>query len=226
MCGRYDSHRSTADLSTYLDAEDDTDGLSAGRYNTAPTQRVRIVVRADERRVLRAATWGLVPFWAKDSRIGQRMINARAETAAAKPAFRTAVRHTRALVPMDGWYEWVTTPAGRRPSYQTPRDGGVLTAAGLFSVWDRGPDGPLLTCTILTTGAVGQLRDVHERMPLLLDPADGDAWLDPGSDPTRLLGVPPGGDLVSALEIRAVAPDVGSVRNEGPHLVNPVGAAP
>lgn len=221
MCGRYDSHRSTADLSAYLDAEDDTGGLVTGRFNTAPTQLVRIAVREGGRALLRAAKWGLVPFWAKDPRLGARMVNARAETAADKPAYRTAVRRTRALVPMDGWYEWRATADGKQPYYLTPRDGGVLTAAGLYSVWDRGPDGPLLTCTIVTTGAVGPLRDVHERMPLLLDADGRAAWLDPGTDPAALLRVPPGDEVVSGLEIRTVARDVGSVRNEGPHLTAP-----
>jgi len=225
MCGRYDSHRSTDDLSAYLNADDDTGGAVPGRYNTAPTQPVRIVVYDAEsaRRSLRAARWGLVPFWAKDPSIGARMINARAESVAEKPAYRSAVRSTRALVPMDGWFEWQVTESGKQPRYLVPADGGLLTAAGLYSYWD-GPDGTLCSCTIITTAAVGPLRAVHQRMPLLLAGADRQAWL-AGGDATELLTVPPAEELVAGLDIRPIGPAVGSVRNDGPYLLDPVPAA-
>lgn len=223
MCGRYDSHRSTDDLSAYFDADDDTGGGVPGRYNTAPTQPVRIVVYDPERerRAIQAARWGLVPFWAKDPSIGSRMINARAETVADKPAYRSAVRSMRALVPMDGWFEWRVDETGKQPCYLVPRDAGLLTAAGLFSWWD-GPDGRLLSCTIITTAAVGELRTVHQRMPLLLAGDDRAAWLAPGADAAELLSVPPSDELVASLAIRPVGAAVGSVRNDGPHLLDPV----
>ncbi len=220
MCGRYSSSRPSSDLAADLGAEDVTGVDVPGRYNTAPTQLVRVVTGAGEGRRLEAAKWGLVPFWAKDPKIGARMINARSETAASKPAYRDAVRRMRALVPMDGWFEWVVGPDGvKAPRYMTPRDGGLLTAAGLYSWWDKGTDPPLLTCTILTTAAVGGLREVHERMPLLLSAGARDAWLDPAADAAGMLAAPPSADLVEGLEIRRVDRAVGRVANNSPHLL-------
>lgn len=202
----------------------------AGRYNTSPTQRVRIAAldRGSGRRQIRAATWGLVPFWAKDPKIGQKMINARAESAATKPAYRNAVRSMRALVPMDGWYEWQKTigPDGRatkRPHYMTPSDGGLLTAAGLYSWWDRGAGPPLLTCTIVTTAAVGPLRAIHDRMPLLLPTEARQQWLDPAASAAELLAAAPSAELVDALELRRIGRAVGSPGNEGVHLLERIG---
>ncbi len=223
MCGRFSSARPSTDLAVELDAEDVTGGDVPGRYNTAPTQLVRVVTGGEAGRRLEAAKWGLVPFWAKDPKVGTRMINARAETAAAKPAYRDAVRRMRALVPMDGWFEWLVGPDGvKTPRYMTPGDGGLLTAAGLYSWWDSGIDPPMLTCTILTTAAVGRLREVHERMPLLLPAGARDAWLGSPGDAAGMLTAPPSAELVDGLEIRRVDRAVGRVANNGPELLTAI----
>jgi putative SOS response-associated peptidase YedK len=181
-------------------------------------------------RSIRVMRWGLVPHWAKDPKIGSRLINARAESAASKPSFRDAVARRRCLLPADGWYEWqrgagTALRGGRKqPFFITPADGSGLALAGLWSTW-RGPDAaipPLVTCTVLTTDAVGPLAEIHDRMPLILPAQAWQAWLDPDShDPSELLAPPPE-QLVHALELRPVSTAVNNVRRDGPELVDRV----
>lgn len=247
MCGRYASTRNPATLAVEFDALDGTAGSAAGAgadgppgadYNVAPTKPVLSVVTRHPRdaegspdperteRSIRVMRWGLVPHWAKDPGVGSRLINARAETAATKPAFRDALARRRCLLPADGWYEWQAsdTPGrGKQPFFITPADGSGLALAGLWSTWrasDAEPDTPLLvTCAVLTTGAVGPLTEIHHRMPLVL-PAEAWAdWLNPDSaDPGVLLDAP-SAELVHTLELRPVSTAVNSVRNHGPELV-------
>ncbi len=233
MCGRYASTRNPATLAVEFDALDATDGAAPGAdYNVAPTKPVLAVVTRHPRdadgvadpdrtvRSIRVMRWGLVPHWAKDPKIGSRMINARAESAAGKPAFRDALARRRCLLPADGWYEWQRSGAQKQPFFMTPADGSSLALAGLWSTW-RGPDtdAPLVTCTVLTTDAVGPLAEIHDRMPLLLPAQAWSSWLDPDSpDPGELLA-PPSDQLVAALELRAVSTAVNNVRHAGPQLV-------
>lgn len=171
-------------------------------------------------RVVDAVRWGLVPSWASTPAIGSRLINARAESLTDKPAFRAAFARRRCLVPADGWYEWAPRPdgPGRRPFYLTPDAGGLLAFAGLWEVWGRGDD-RLLTCTIVTTAAVGPLAAVHDRMPLVLTGPDRAAWLDGDADAaTALLAKPPAAEVVAGIELRPVGPAVGNVANTGPRL--------
>lgn len=139
------------------------------RYNIAPTQPVAVVRRIDRGRELSMLRWGLVPSWAKDPKIGARMINARAETVATKPAFRTALRRRRCLVPADGFYEWAKSAGGtKQPHYITRRDGRPFAFAGLWESWD-GPDGSSIeSCTIVTTEANDLVGRIHDRMPVIL----------------------------------------------------------
>lgn len=204
----------------------------APNYNVTPTTSVTIIATRvrDGRRVLRTARWGLLPPWAPDERTGARFINARAETVAVLPAFRTSFARRRCLVPADGWFEWRSDPdgAGRQVFFVTPEADAGLSLAGVWTVWS-GPAGPLISCSIVTTEAVGDLRAVHDRMPLILPAARHAAWLDPGtSDPSALLSGPPR-VVLEALEIRRVGPAVGNVRAAGPELVKsyvPAAAAP
>jgi putative SOS response-associated peptidase YedK len=149
-------------------------------------------------------------------------INARAETVATNSAFAAAFRRHRCLVPADGWYEWCRTGDGRgkQPYFMTPGDGGVLVFAGLCATSSTG----VLTCCVLTTAALGELAGVHDRMPLMLPPARWERWLS-GPDPQDLLA-PPSEKFLAALEIRPVGPAVGNVRNDGPHLIDPVPVTP
>jgi putative SOS response-associated peptidase YedK len=246
MCGRYASTRNPATLAVEFDAVEGTGGAAPGaRYNVAPTTPVFSVVTRHPRdphgvpdqdrtvRSIRVMRWGLVPHWAKDPAVGSRLINARAETAASKPAFRDAVARRRCLLPADGWYEWqraagrAGNPVGgtrKQPFFITPADGSGLAMAGLWSTW-RSPDAtapPWVTCAVLTTDAVGSLAGIHDRMPLILPAQAWQVWLDPDcADPSELL-VPPPEQLVHALELRPVSTAVNNVRHNGPELVEPI----
>jgi putative SOS response-associated peptidase YedK len=219
MCGRYATTRSDADLTLLFDAVDVTESL-APSWNVAPTDPVPVVrvSTTHEARVLDTARWGLVPPWAKDLRAGARMINARAETVATSRAFASSFARRRCLVPADGWFEWVRDGGGKQPFYMTPADGSVLAFAGLWSAW--GPES-VLTCSVLTTAALGGLARVHDRMPLILPAERWEAWLAGGGDGAELLCPMTPAEL-EAIEVRPVRPEVGNVRNNGPGLVTPL----
>jgi len=224
MCGRYASTRGAEDLRALFEAEDETGEGLPPDYNIAPTDPVPIV-RMSQRvggRVLSTARWGLVPAWAADVSGAARMINARVETVATARAFATSFARRRCLVPADGWYEWLRVSAREKQAYfMTPRDGGVLAFAGLWSVWGTG-EGRLLTCSIVTRPAIGDLALVHDRMPLVLPPGRWASWLTaPAGDAADLLAPPPE-EYLSTLDVRPVGARVGDVRNDGPDLVQRV----
>ena len=216
MCGRYATTRSDADLSLLFDAVSVTEELGPS-WNVAPTDPVPVirVSKSHDARVVDTARWGLVPPWATDLRGGARMINARSETVATSPAFAPSFARRRCLVPADGWYEWIRDGKQRQAYYMTPLDGSVLAFAGLWSAW--GPES-VLTTSVLTTAALGGLARVHDRMPLILARDRWDDWLAGGGVADELLR-PPSPETLESLEIRAVRPDVGNVRNNGPELV-------
>lgn len=239
MCGRYAATKNPADLVKEFDAVDETDGKArAEDYNVAPTKNVVTVVQRHPRdaeghvldeepavRSLRIMRWGLVPFWAKDPSVGNRMINTRAETATEKPAFRKALAKRRCLVPADGWYEWRRDGKKKEPFFMTGED---LAFAGLWESWrdpkERGTDAaaePLITFSIITTDAVGRLTDIHNRMPLLMAKDNWNTWLDPDREDVGELLTPPG-DLVDTLELRPISDRVNNVRNNGPELIERV----
>lgn len=219
---------------------DRTPAPLAADYNVAPTKEVYAVVeRPPSRdspdppeRQLRVLTWGLVPSWAKDPSIGTRMINARMETVAEKPAYKRAFAARRCLLPADGYFEWYptsrTTKAGKpvkQPFFIRPADGGVLAMAGLYEIWrdptraEDDPDRFRWTCTVLTTQAEDTLGHIHDRMPLMVERDRWSQWLDPrvGGELSLLVPAAPG-----RLEAYPVSTAVGNVRNNGPELVEPL----
>ena len=161
----------------------------APRWNIAPTQAVAAVrASAAGGRELVGLHWGLIPSWAKERAIGARMINARAETVAEKPAFRAALRARRCLVVADGFYEWQKAGARKQPWHIRMRDGRPFAFAGLWEHWAAGPDEVLDSCTIVTTTPNGVVAPIHDRMPVILERGDYAVWLDPGQrDPASLL---------------------------------------
>jgi putative SOS response-associated peptidase YedK len=242
MCGRYASSRQPTDLVEEFEIRGSDLPRLEPDYNVAPTKEVYAVVERPPRsgedeepeRQLRVLSWGLVPFWAKDPKVGNRMINARVETVAEKPAYRRAFERRRAILPADGYYEWYPTQektrSGRprkQPFFIRPKDGGVLAMAGLYEIWRdpaRGDDDParfLWSCTIITATAEDSLGHIHDRMPLMLTPDRYDAWLDPRSSSADLLELlePASPGL---LEAYPVAPLVSNVENNGPELVEPI----
>ncbi|MGC1210548.1 MAG: SOS response-associated peptidase [Micromonospora sp.] len=225
MCGRYATTRSAGDLSALFESYDETGGAVGPDYNVAPTDPVPLVrVTTEGHRVLSAGRWGLVPHWSRTAAGAARMINARAETIATSRAYGPSFARRRCLVPADGWYEWVREPGGRRqPYFMTPTDGSVLAFAGIWSVWESAGSA-LLTVSVLTTAAVGELAEVHDRMPLLLPRDRWTPWLASTDEPAALL-TPPPAEWLAGLEIRPVSSAVGDVRNDGPGLTARVPAA-
>jgi putative SOS response-associated peptidase YedK len=247
MCGRFASARRRAELLEEFSVQRDRAETDlAPDYNVAPTKRIYAVLTrnsgspqdsapaGDEpvERQLRVLRWGLVPYWAKDRAIGSRMINARAETVAEKPAFRRAFARRRCLLPADGFYEWqqVTDGGGKRkqPYYIYRSDGGVLAFAGLYELWrdpsvpEDDPDSWLWTATIITTSAEDEVGQIHDRMPMVIEPSAWADWLDPGltaaADVTPLLVPASSGALTSY----PVSTAVNNVRNNGPELREPL----
>lgn len=239
MCGRFAASAST-DVIVEEFAIDDVVDEALPTWNAAPTDPVAAVVERIDKgsdevvRKLVTPRWGLVPSWSKDPSTGARMINARSETVATKPAFAKAFASRRCLIPADGFYEWETAASAsgksrpaKLPWFVRPSDGGPLVMAGIYEFWrDRtlGPDAEwLTTCSIITTAATDALGTLHDRMPMVIRRDDWAAWLDPRqTDPEAawgLLSVDAGADV----EVFRVGTAVNSVRNNGPELVAPVG---
>jgi putative SOS response-associated peptidase YedK len=189
------------------------------RYNIAPTQAVAAVRAADPGRELAWLRWGLIPSWASDPAIGNKLLNARCETVAAKPSFRSAFRQRRCLIPASGFYEWHKAGAGRKqPYFIRPREGGLFAFAGLWERWLDTQGKAVESCTILTTEANEMMRPLHERMPVILD-GDGEArWLDPHATPDalRALFLPCAGER---MEVCPVGAWVSDPRHEGPRCL-------
>ncbi|HYJ78415.1 MAG TPA: SOS response-associated peptidase [Longimicrobiaceae bacterium] len=223
MCGRFGSTLTSAELAALYNAEwRGEEPPDLPRYNVAPTEDAPILRLRDGERVLDMFRWGLIPSWAKDPRIGSRMINARAETVVEKPAYRNALQRRRCLVPAGGFYEWETTASGKVPHWLHPADGGVMTFAGLWEFWRDGQEGPpVLSFTILTTTPSRDVSGLHDRMPVIVHDRDQDTWLDPETPPVdlvELLRPAPDGFLTSHEVSRAV----NKAGNEGAELIEPV----
>ena len=219
MCGRY-AFFSPAEAVKRTFALDDLPELEP-RYNIAPTQSVPAVRTGEEgSRSLAMLHWGLVPKWAQERAIGNRMINARAETLAEKPSFRDAFKRRRCLVLADGWYEWQVAPGGKQPWFIRLRDARPMAFAGLWERWKDPANGVTLeSCTIVTAEAASSIRKIHDRMPVVLAAADWDRWMDTAFSDTDKLS-----ELLRPFEPKAlqswpVSRQVNAPKNQGPELV-------
>jgi len=219
MCGRYASSRKPDDLVGYFEVQDPPEEVLPPSWNVAPTDPVYGVVSSREGvRQLRVLRWGLVPSWSKDPKVGARYINARRETVATTAAFRKAYASRRCLLPADGYYEWKPEGSGKQPYFLSLASGDPLAMAGLFEHWKR-PDGTWLsTCTILTTSAPDELGEIHDRTPLLVPRESWGLWLDRTVEAPDALLVP---GTPGVLDAWPVSKEVGSVKNNGAHLVDP-----
>ncbi|NND75271.1 MAG: SOS response-associated peptidase [Ilumatobacter sp.] len=235
MCGRFVATSNPDAIASYFDATTDVETLGEN-YNVAPTQDILgVVADRDGARTVQAFHWGLIPSWAKERKVGARMINARSETVAEKPAFKPLIKKRRVLIPMDGFYEW---KAGRedgplnakgkplkQPLFIHRVDGEPLAVAGLWAAW-KDPTDPeqrwLHSATIITTAANELMSEVHDRMPVIVPHDRWTEWLDPTNDDIATLSevFAPRDDGV--LEMHEVSTDVNNVRNNRPDLIAPV----
>lgn len=178
MCGRFTLRLTPAELQQVFDLFREPDVVP--RYNIAPTQSIPVIRRTNQGNELSMMRWGLIPSWSKDVKIGASLINARSETAAIKPAFRSAFKRRRCLIPADGFYEWRKTGTKTKQPYHIGlKHGAPFAFAGLWETWTSPEGGKLDSCTILTTEANSLLKNLHDRMPVILHSGDRDAWLDP-----------------------------------------------
>lgn len=180
MCGRFTLTTPTKDLATLFDLES-VPNLEP-RYNIAPTQAVAAVrLTPGAHREFTLMRWGLIPSWAKDPGIGNSLINARAETVAEKPSFRTAFKRRRCLIPADGFFEWQKQEKRKQPYFIGLKDYRPFAFAGLWEHWEGGDGSVVDSCTIITTTANERVQPLHDRMPVILQPADYADWLDPNT---------------------------------------------
>ena len=217
MCGRYTLIADLGDLAQRFEFDGGDFSYDPG-YNIAPTKSVLTVRNLDGREAA-FMRWGLIPFWAKDPKIGARMINARAETVAEKPAFRNALKKRRCLVLADGYYEWQKTPAGKRPFRIIMHSGEPFAMAGLWETWNDPKGNVVPSCTIITTAANDFLSPIHNRMPVILPRESEEMWLDSGvEDPASLIGIlaPYPEECMDAYEVSTI---VNYARNDGPEVI-------
>jgi putative SOS response-associated peptidase YedK len=220
MCGRFVSHSSLSLIEKTFNVDSVAAEVSPN-YNIAPTQTVPVIVRNHQNRLV-MFHWGLVPFWAKDLKIGNRLINARVETVAEKPSFRNAFKKRRCLIVADGFYEWKGPKGQKQPWYLTLPVDGPFGFAGLWERWTGDPQGEYLSCVIITTAASESVRDIHDRMPVILNPESYDAWLDPSNqDAAKLSSILEAGH-VRELTRYPVSKRVNSVRNNDADCMKPL----
>ncbi len=223
MCGRYTLHHTPEEIAERFDVEP-WEEILAPRYNIAPSQLVPVIRQVQSSGGLRemvGCKWGLIPFWAKDPKIGNNLINAKAETIAEKPSFKQAFAKRRCLIPADGFYEWKKQgKAPSQPIYIRRRDGGLFAFAGLWEEW-RTPEGEAIaTCTIITVEPNELISKIHHRMAAILNPDDEAAWIDPKSkvDELSQLLQPYDSDQLEAI---AVSRAVNSPTHDSPACIAP-----
>jgi putative SOS response-associated peptidase YedK len=218
MCGRYTLRTPIDVLAEGFEIQEYPSSITPN-YNVAPTQEVAAVVEEDEMRKLEMFHWGLIPSWAKDPSIGNKMINARAETVSEKPSFRSAFKKRRCLILADGFYEWQKTDDGKQPYHIKMQDDSPFAFAGLWEIWKDEEE--IRSCTIITTAANDLMDEIHHRMPVILPPDDYDMWLDPDFDekePLTSLLKPYSSDKMEAY---IVSRRVNKPSNNEPSVVEP-----
>lgn len=222
MCGRFVLSAAPTEIAEHfgLDAVPD---LQA-RFNVAPGQMIASISDpgGKPRSVLSMRRWGLVPAWAKDQKIGNRLINARAETVAENPSFRSALRRRRCLIPADGFYEWAGSKGSKHPYFIGFERRALFGFAGLWERWTPPEGEPLESCSLLTTAATENLRALHDRMPVIVDPVDYGLWLDPDVGQPDLLSPVIDRNLGSALAFYPISKRVNDVRHDDPRCLDAI----
>lgn len=222
MCGRFTLTDPDQDLAVQFNLPEIPD--MQPRYNIAPTQPVAAVRASPDSMVREMALlhWGLIPFWAKDPNIGNRMINARSETADEKPAFRAAFKRRRCLVVADGFYEWKKQEGGKQPFYIRLRDRRPFAFAGLWEFWKGEDEAAIESCTLLTTAPNEFIQSLHNRMPVILHPNDYEVWLDPEIQEPDVLKPLLSSYPSQQMAAYPVSRFVNSPKNDGPQCIEPL----
>jgi putative SOS response-associated peptidase YedK len=223
MCGRFVGFSQIEEL-TKLFPIDIINAEISPNYNVAPTQQVLAIAQHNDQNHLERLHWGLVPFWAKDNSIGNRMINARSETVATKPSFRNAFKKRRCLILADGFYEWKGEKGNKQPMFLTLPDGSPFAFAGLWEIWDdKGKkENPYYSCAILTRDASESVQPIHHRMPVILRPEAFERWLNSDYQKTDELQEIIKKQVYSELTATPVSKQVNSVKNNSPDNIRPI----
>ena len=222
MCGRFVGFRSLDELKGFFPI-DKTACEAISNYNVASSQEILAIAKYEGENWLVKFHWGLVPFWAKDISIGNRMINARSESIAEKPSFRNAFKKRRCLILADGFYEWKGEKGRKQPMFITLPDHKPFAFAGLWETWNKDDqDSIYKSCTIITTQASESIRDIHHRMPVILKPPAYEFWLDPGNQDVVELDKILKHEIVTELVSQPVSKQVNSTRNNDPSCIEPI----
>ncbi len=223
MCGRFVGFRNVEQLKQYFPI-DDVKCEATENYNVAPSQKIIAIARIDEANVLDQYHWGLVPHWAKDISIGYKMINARSETIDTKPSFREAFKKRRCLILADGFYEWAGQKGNKQPVFITLPDKSPFAFAGLWETWNEkgSHDEVYRSCTIITREAIGAVRKIHHRMPVILPSNVYNDWLDPEHGDLKALKEMLGTKAVTDLKFYPVDKQVNSVKTNKASNLEPV----
>lgn len=221
MCGRYTITITIEELMVRYEIGETTVPYHRPKYNVAPSQQILAIINDGSHNRLGELKWGFIPAWADDPKVGFSMINARSETAATKPAFRTSLRRKRCIIPADSFYEWKKTSHGKQPMRIMLKNRSVFSMAAIYETWIA-PDGARInSCSILTTTPNAVVSPIHDRMPVILKPEDESLWLDLSvQDIAQLTPLlqPYSADKLVAYP---VSPAVGNVRNDDPSLIEP-----
>ena len=218
MCGRFSLTASGETIAQQFDLAEVPD--IPKHYNIAPTQTVATIV-VDNKRKYQTMRWGLIPHWAKDSKISSRLINARVETVTEKPSFRNLIKQKRCLVIADGYYEWQSQKGRKQPYYFQIDKHQPFAFAGLWDTW-RSPDGEIMSCTLLTTDASAEVSPVHHRMPVIVPPQAYSQWLDPSITAPEAVLPLLNSDIYQSLSSYRVSPVVNNPTNDSAECVQPV----
>jgi putative SOS response-associated peptidase YedK len=224
MCGRFVQNSSIETLQQNFNIRTTASDIIPN-YNVAPTQKILAIINHDNENKLERLHWGLVPFWAKDISIGFRMINARAETVASKPAFRNAFKKRRCLIPADGFYEWKGEKGHKQPFYISIHSGKPFAFAGLWETWinkENDEESVYKSCTITTTAASESVREIHHRMPVILDPDFYEKWLNIEIQDPKELEIILKDGVIHDMKYYPVSTLVNSVKNNDPNCIKPI----
>jgi putative SOS response-associated peptidase YedK len=221
MCGRFVGFRSLRELQKIFPIDKVACEVTAS-YNVAPSQEVLAIIKHADENWLDKFHWGLVPFWAKDVSIGNRMINARFESIAEKPSFRNAFKKRRCLILADGFYEWKGEKGHKQPMFITIPEEKPFAFAGLWETWNKKPDSIYNSCTIITTQASESFSEIHHRMPVILKPEIYEPWLDPQNNKTDELKNILKNEIITKLISYPVSKRVNAASNNNPACIEPI----